>query len=72
MMLWDVGMTAMVAMELKALANLSRTAFDPPRTADHAKHTQRLAELHTLLNEQLWNDDLGIYSNKLSFSESQT
>ena len=32
MQLYDVGMSSMVAMELKALANLSVTAFDPPRT----------------------------------------
>ena len=32
MELYDVGMSSMVAMELKALANLSVTAFDPPRT----------------------------------------
>ena len=32
MELYDVGMSSMVAMELKALANLSITAFDPPRT----------------------------------------
>lgn len=36
MELYDVGMSSMVAMELEALANLSLTAFNPPRTADHA------------------------------------
>jgi hypothetical protein len=31
MELYDVGMSSMVAMELQALANLSLTAFDPPK-----------------------------------------
>jgi neutral trehalase len=60
----------MVAMELQALANLSITAFDPPRTADHAKHMARLKELQQLMNEHLWDDSLGIYSNKLSFNDT--
>ena len=42
---YDVGMSSMVAMELEALANLSITAFNPPRTKDHALLTSRLAEL---------------------------
>ena len=36
MHLYDVGMASMLAMELQSLANLSLTAFTPPRTAQHA------------------------------------
>lgn len=32
---YDVGMSSMVAMELRALANLSIAAFNPPRQRDH-------------------------------------
>jgi len=70
MMLYDVGMTAMVMMELRALANLSISAFDPPRLGDHALHTSRLKELQDLTNTHLWDDERGAYINKLSFNDT--
>ena len=66
MELYDVGMSSMVAMELEALANLSITAFDPPRTKDHALLTSRLAELSGLISTHLWDDTNGIFTNKFS------
>jgi hypothetical protein len=57
MELYDVGMSSMVAMELQALANLSLTAFDPPKqkvgvahpltpTRPNAKSRTTLFRLH--------------------------
>ena len=56
MMLWDVGMSSMVAQELQALANLSLTAFNPPDTETHARLTAQLTQLRALIQQQLWNE----------------
>ena len=45
MHLYDVGMASMLAMELQSLANLSLTAFTPPRTAQHASIMKQLKGL---------------------------
>ena len=68
--LYDVGMSSMVAMELQALANLSVTAFDPPRTDDHALLTARLEELAGLIRDHLWDDASGAFVNKFSGNAS--
>ena len=51
MHLYDVGMASMLAMELQSLANLSLTAFTPPRTAQHAKIMAQLKGLQKLISE---------------------
>eukprot|EP00658_Telonema_sp_P-2_P034540 TRINITY_DN25205_c0_g1_i2.p1 TRINITY_DN25205_c0_g1~~TRINITY_DN25205_c0_g1_i2.p1 ORF type:complete len:721 (+),score=172.82 TRINITY_DN25205_c0_g1_i2:163-2325(+) len=66
MMLYDVGMSSMVAMELQALANLSLTAFDPPRTKEHAILTGQLERLSSAISTELWDDQSGIFANKFS------
>lgn len=66
MHLYYVGMASMLAMELKALANLSLVAFDPPRTERHAMITKQLTELQALIQQHHWNDELGIFANKFS------
>eukprot|EP00729_Bicosta_minor_P013321 gene13321-31113_t len=70
MELYDVGMSSMVAMELEALANLSLTAFNPPRTADHAVLTSRLTDLSKLISTHLWDAEHGIFTNKFSSNGS--
>lgn len=68
MLLYDVGMSSMVAMELKALAELALTAFTPPRKDVHDSLMKQLAELSGLVADHLWNDDLGVFANKWSGS----
>jgi hypothetical protein len=63
---YDVGMASMLAMELQSLANLSLTAFNPPRTAQHASIMKQLTGLQTLISKNLWNEEIGIFSNKFS------
>lgn len=63
---YDVGMASMLAMELQSLANLSLTAFTPPRTAQHASIMKQLTNLQTLISKNLWNEEIGIFSNKFS------
>jgi hypothetical protein len=66
MHLYDVGMASMLAMELQSLANLSLTAFTPPRTAQHASIMKQLKGLQALIQQHHWNDDIGIFANKFS------
>lgn len=66
MHLYDVGMASMLAMELQALADLAATAFTPPRTEQHAAITAQLTALQGLIQQHLWNEELGIYVNKFS------
>eukprot|EP01043_Picozoa_sp_COSAG02_P040906 COSAG02_NODE_3347_length_6896_cov_2.201854_1_plen_600_part_10 len=66
MHLYDVGMASMLAMELQSLANLSLTAFNPPRTAQHASIMQQLTGLQALISKHLWNEEIGIFANKFS------
>ena len=66
MHLYDVGMASMLAMELQSLANLSLTGFTPPRTAQHASIMKQLTDLKTMIQKNLWNEDLGIFVNKFS------
>ena len=66
MHLYDVGMASMLAMELQSLANLSLTAFTPPRTAQHAKIMTQLKGLQKLISEHHWNEEIGIFANKFS------
>ena len=66
MHLYDVGMASMLAMELQALANLSLTAFNPPRTQQHASIMKQLTALQALISKHLWNEEIGIFSNKFS------
>eukprot|EP00656_Telonema_subtile_P004654 TRINITY_DN12117_c0_g1_i3.p1 TRINITY_DN12117_c0_g1~~TRINITY_DN12117_c0_g1_i3.p1 ORF type:complete len:517 (-),score=119.06 TRINITY_DN12117_c0_g1_i3:216-1766(-) len=66
MMLYDVGMSSMLAMELQALANLSLVAFDPPRTKEHDLLTAQYKELAGLIQTNLWDEESGIFVNKFS------
>merc|ERR1712232_342029 len=68
--LYDVGMSSMVAMELLALANLARTAFDPPRAKDAELLTARANEMQALIQEHLWDDANGAFVNKFSTNAS--
>jgi len=63
---YDVGMNSMVAMELKALAALSLTAFDPPRQADHDLLMARFNQLSAGIREHLWDNESGIFVNRYS------
>jgi hypothetical protein len=62
----DVGMASMLAMELQSLANLSLTAFSPPRTAQHASIMQQLKGLQAMIQKHHWNEEIGIFANKFS------
>lgn len=66
MELYDVGMASMLAMEVKALAELSLSAFNPPRQQTHDHLMSRLATLTTLIGEHLWDNDSGIFVNKFT------
>ena len=66
MLLWDVGMNSMVAMEMRALADLALSAFSPPRTEVHATLSSQLAELSAAVQGNLWSEELGIFANKFS------
>eukprot|EP00937_MAST-01D_sp_MAST-1D-sp2_P003752 g3752.t1 len=66
MQLWDVGMSSMLAMELRALANLSLAALSPPRPAVHARLSAQLAELSAAVRDQLWDAELGAFVNKFT------
>jgi hypothetical protein len=59
-------MASMVAMEIKALMNLSLTAFDPPRQKEHDLLADHLAELTSLIGEHLWDAESGIFVNKFT------
>lgn len=59
-------MSSMVAMELKALANLSLTAFSPPRHADYQLLMARHEYLATRIRDHLWDNESGAFVNRYS------
>ena len=59
-------MSSMLAMELQALANLSISAFDPPKTREHDQLMSQFNELSGLIRTELWDEKLGIFVNKFS------
>lgn len=63
MRLYDVGMSSLVASELRALASLARSAFAPPRR-EHALLEARLRELSALIRDNLWDDESSAFVNR--------
>jgi len=63
MLLYEVGMSAMYAMDTEALADLA-TAIG--RTAEATVLRDRLTQMNGLINTHLWDSGSGIYVNKLS------
>ena len=61
----DVGMTALYARDCTALARICRSLGDPQRLAFAAELEARVGGLVAVLNKEVWNEEAGIYVNKL-------
>ena len=67
MPLYDVGMSALLVSEAQALAEL---AVLLGRNDTAAMLAKRCVDMRALMQAHLWNDQLGIYSNKFSGNNS--
>jgi glycogen debranching enzyme len=61
--LHDAGMTGLYLAQCDALADLADVVN---RTADAAELRGRVAAMTKTLNERLWHEDIGVYSNRYS------
>ena len=59
--LWDVGMTGLYLAQCDALADLADTIN---RTAEATELRKRVAAMSASLNDNLWHEELGVYSNR--------
>ena len=67
MPLYDVGMTSLLVSEAEALIEL---AVVLGRTETAAMLRARCDSMRALMQQNLWNEELGVYSNKFSINNS--
>ena len=65
MQMYDVGMSSLVVSELRHLAHLANaTAFRGQRRAQSRTMSARAQLLGGLVRRHLWNEELGIFTNR--------